>query len=104
VPFQQVVPLVNPCTGQAETATIAGIMWTHARSVVRAISMVTTSSGFEGERHRTIVGNGNTFKLSLNAMLANDGGDRIRFQFILVVDERTGAVRVQRGGAPTCVR
>lgn len=105
VPFEQLLPLINPCTGLVDTATISGMLWLHEGAAsVRSESTITTASGFSGQRKRTIVLNDNTFKASNNAMLVNALGQRIRFHFILVVDERSGTVRVQQGGQPTCVR
>lgn len=106
VPFVGVLHFINPCSGLNDTATITGTLWIHERDgrlVVRSKSTIVTSSGFQGGRTRTIVVNGNNFKVSLNAMLTNDAGQRIRIHFVQIVDLSTGTVRVQKGGGPTCV-
>lgn len=106
IPFVEALAFINPCSGLNDTATLTGTLWIHARDgrlVVRSKSTVVTGSGFEGSRTRTIVVNSANFKVSLNAMLTNDAGERIRIHFVQVVDLSTGTVQVQKGGGPTCV-
>lgn len=106
VPFGEVLPFINPCSRLTDAATITGTLWIHEREgrlVVRSRSTIVTSSGFEGHRTRTIVVNGANFKVSLNAMLTNEAGERIRIHFVQVIDLAAGTVRIQKGGGPTCV-
>ena len=96
---------VNPCSGLIHTVTFTGTAWIEendGRIVVREKRTITTSSGFVGRGSDTFVDNGNIQKLTLNDMLTNGSGDRIRAQFILVFDLSTATVQVLRGGL-TCV-
>lgn len=105
VPFAGMMSFVNPCTGLPDTVTISGTLWIHdVAVVVRSESTLVTASGFEGERHRTIVEkDGKIFKVSLNGMMASASGDRIRIHFILLIDLAAGTTRVLQGGAPACI-
>ncbi len=96
---------VNPCSGLIHTVTFTGTAWiqeTDGRTVVREKRTITTSSGFLGRGSDTFVDNGNIQKLTLNDMLTNGSGDRIKAQFIMVFDLSTATVQVLRGGL-TCV-
>lgn len=105
--FVQVLTLVNPCTGQPDLVTITGIIWVlhddRGTLVWRGQSSITTASGFHGRQTRTVVENKNIFKVSLNTMLADGAGARIRTRFVLLVDLATGTVRVQQAGGAVCL-
>ncbi len=99
---------VNFCTGEVHTVTITGTAWLHANrnnTVIRSDRTITTSSGFEGRGHSTQVVNisGNIFKLTLNDMLTQSSGAKIRVQFVLVVDTSSGTVHVGQFSG-SCVR
>lgn len=106
VPFTEMMSFVNPCSGLGDQVTLMGTLWIqehNGQTVIRSESTVTTTSGFEGQRTRTIVENGNVFKVALNAMLTNGSGEKIRIHFVQVFDLSAGTVRAQSGGAPTCL-
>jgi hypothetical protein len=90
----------NPCSGLPITVTITG----RARvindgSVVHLQRTITTSDGFKGRGTETDVDNGHIFKFTVNDMLTNDSGDRIRAHLVLVLDLSTTppTVRVMKG-------
>jgi len=98
---------VNPCSGLVHTVTFTGTASIHelpnGQVVVREQRTITTSSGFEGRGTDTFVGNGNIQKTTLNDMLTNESGERIRARFALVIDVSTGTVQVLNGSVE-CVR
>jgi hypothetical protein len=92
----------NPCTGLVHTITVTGTARIHehdGRVVVHEQHTLTTSDGFQGRGTATIVDNGNIQALTLNDMLTNDSGDRIRAHLLLVLDLSTTppTVRVMKG-------
>lgn len=96
---------VNPCTGLIHTVTFAGTAWIQEHDgliVVREERTITTSSGFVGRGNDIFVDNGNIQKITLNDMLVNGSGDRIRAQFIMVFDLSTSTIQVLGGGL-TCI-
>jgi hypothetical protein len=101
---------VNPCSGLVHTVTITGTAWIQNRDghiVVREERTVTTSSGFAGRGTDVFVDNGTTQKFTLNDMLTNQSGARIRAHLVLVIDLSTipPTVRVSKGfDGPFCVR
>jgi hypothetical protein len=93
---------VNPCTGLVHTITVRGtarIVEQKGVTVVHSQRTITTSSGFTGRGTETDVDNGNIFKFTLNDMLTNQAGDRIRAHLVLVLDLSTDppTVRVMQG-------
>jgi hypothetical protein len=98
---------VNPCSGLVHTVTITGtarIVEHDGRTVVHSQVTVTTSSGFEGRGTETDVNNGNIQTLTLNHMLTNGSGDRIRAHFVLILDVSTTPPTVRATtGSVTCV-
>ena len=105
--FEEFLDL-NPCSRLDHTVTITGTAWIHdhhGRQVIRFDRTSSTSSGFHGRGTVTFVSNGNIEKISLNDMLIDESGARIRPHFIGVFDLSTvpATVRVSRG-AVTCVR
>lgn len=84
---------VNPCSGAPHTVTLTGFRLIHehnGRFVIRIQRTITTSSGFVGRGGDTFVANRNIEKVSINDMLTNASGDRIRAHLIIVTDARTG--------------
>ncbi len=100
---------VNPCSGLVHTVTITGTAWIQdldGQLVVREERTVTTSSGFAGRGTDVFVDNGTTQKFTLNDMLTNQFGARIRAHLVLVIDLSTTppTVRVSKGfDGPFCV-
>jgi len=89
---------VNPCSGLIHTITITGTALIHEH-VAHSQVTITTSSGFVGRGTETDVDNGNIATLTLNHMLTNDSGDRIRAHLLLILDLSTTppTVRVMKG-------
>jgi hypothetical protein len=84
---------VNPCSGLIHTVTLTGFRSIHehdGRFVIRIKRTITTSSGFVGRGGDTFVANGNIEKVSINDMLTNESGDRIRAHLVIVTDASTG--------------
>jgi hypothetical protein len=100
---------VNPCSGTVHTVTITGTAWIQdldGRLVVREDRTVTTSSGFTGRGTDVFVDNGTTQKFTLNDMLTNESGARIRAHLVFVIDLSTipPTARVSKGlDGPYCV-
>ena len=97
--FTDVFPDVNPCTGTEMTVTIVenGFVHEHgSRVVVYAERTITTSDGFVGRGTDTFVDNDQIIVFTLNDMLSNASGDRIRARGVFVLDLRTDTVRVDR--------
>jgi hypothetical protein len=99
---------VNPCTGLIHTVTIAGTAFFHdhdGRTVGRAERTITTTpTGFVGRGTESFVDNGHVFMDRLTDILTNPAGDRIRAQFVIVVDLSTDPVTVRvEKGAVTCL-
>jgi hypothetical protein len=106
LPFEFVFDDVNPCTGDIHTVTIAGTAFVHShddRTVAYSERTITTSpTGFVGHGMDTSVENGKISMFRLADILTNESGDRIKAQFVIVVDVSTGTARVEEG-AVTCV-
>jgi len=106
MPFEVTFPDVNPCTGLMHTVTIAGTAYFHehdGRVVGRAERTITTvPTGFVGHGTESFVDNGQVFMDRLTDILTNPDGDRIRAQFVIVVDLSTDTVRVEKGEV-TCL-
>ena len=84
---------VNPCSGALHIVTLTGFRFIHehnGRFVIRIDRTISTSSGFVGSGGDTFVANGNIEKVSINDMLTNGSGDRIRAHLVIVTDARTG--------------
>ncbi|MFL5496504.1 MAG: hypothetical protein ACJ8DC_19115 [Gemmatimonadales bacterium] len=101
---------VNPCSGLVITVTFTGtarIVEHNGHVVVHERRTISTSDGFEGRGTDTFVDNGNIQKFTLNDMLTNESGDRIRAHLLLVIDLSTTppTVRVMKGtfGGTICV-
>jgi hypothetical protein len=103
-----VVPLflqfddINPCSGLVHTITVTGtarILERDGLLRVQDQKTITTSSGFTGRGTDMFVDNGNIQRFTLNDMLTNESGDRIRAHLVLVVDLSTTppTVRVMQG-------
>ena len=99
---------VNPCTGEIHTVTTAVTLFNHYhgdRLIARSERTITTSpTGFVGHGTDSLVLNGQVLKYTLNDMLENEAGDRIRAHSVIVVDLSTdpSTMRVLRG-AVTCL-
>jgi hypothetical protein len=106
IPFEFVFDDVNPCTGDIHTVTIAGTTSLHehdGRVVAYSERTITTSpTGFVGHGTDSYVLNGQVEMFRLTDILTSPSGDRIRAQFVIVIDLSTGTVR-GREGAPTCL-
>ncbi len=105
IPFVNVFEDLNPCSGVVHTVTMTGTLRVHehdGRVVGHSEFTLTTSSGFVGRGTETFVANGNVVKFTINAMLTNDSGDRIRAHVVQVVDLSTSTVRVLKGSL-TCL-
>ena len=105
-PFSFTFEDVNPCTGLMHTVTIAGTAYFHehdGRVVGRAErTIATVPTGFVGHGTESFVDNGQVFMDRLTDILTNPDGDRIRAQFVIVVDLSTDTVRVEKGEV-TCL-
>ncbi len=104
-PFIFVFDDINPCGGPDHTVTISGTSWVHVhngRIVFHSERTITTSTGFEGHGTDSYVLNGETEKFTLNDILTDESGDRIRAHFVFVFDISTLTVRVE-GGFLTCL-
>jgi hypothetical protein len=91
---------VNPCTGLIFTVTITVTNFEHShdgRIVVITRRTITTDDGFVGQGVVSFVDNGQVERFSVNDILANPAGDRIRGHFAFVLDLSTDTVRVARG-------
>jgi len=92
---------VNPCTGLIHTVTITGTTFVQTigdRVIARSERTITTSpTGFVGHGTDSFVDNGQVIMFRLTDILTNASGDRIRAQFVQVLDLSTGAVRVTQG-------
>jgi hypothetical protein len=106
IPFEFVFDDLNPCTGDIHTVTIAGTTSLHehdGRVVAYSERTITTSpTGFVGHGTDSYVLNGQVEMFRLTDILTSPSGDRIRAQFVIVIDLSTGTVR-GREGAPTCL-
>ena len=105
-PFSDTFPDVDPCTGGIHTVTIAGTSYVHShgdRIVVRSERTITTApTGYVGHGTDTFVDNGRTLLFRLTDILRAPNGNKIKAQFIIVLDLATGTSRVERGGL-TCL-
>jgi hypothetical protein len=106
IPFEFVFDDVNPCTGDMHTVTIAGTTSVHnhdGRIVAYSERTITTSpTGFVGHGTDSYVLNDQVEMFRLADILTSPSGDRIRAQFVIVIDLSTGTVRGHEG-APTCL-
>ena len=105
-PIFDVIPDVNPCTGNPMTVTFVGTLFVHehgSRDVNLAHRTITTSDGFVGHGTDTFVDNGQVIMFRLTDILTNaTTGDRFRAKSLFVLDLSTETVRVARGGL-TCL-
>jgi hypothetical protein len=88
---------VNPCTGLAQTGTLAVTFYVHSqdgRIVARGDRTLSTSSGFVGAGTSSYVFNGEIEMFRFSDILSNDAGDRISARSVFVVDLSDGTVRV----------
>jgi hypothetical protein len=101
---------MNPCSGLPITVTLTGTAWINdhdGQTVVRTQVTVATSDGLEGRGTSTEVTTGNISAFTLNHMLTNTSGARIRAHLLLVLDQTTTppSVRVMKGvDGPFCVK
>jgi len=99
-PILDVFADISPCSGDETTVTYVGsaLVHEHGERVIATVHRtVTTSDGFDGHGVESFVFNGQMFKSSQNDILTNEAtGQRIRNQFVLVVDLATDTVRVER--------
>lgn len=99
----------DPCTGKEHTLTIASTIWTSelpdGREVIRWERRLSSDSGYEGRGVRTIVDNGNVFKLRNMDVWSHPDGRQFQARGLIVLDLRTDppTVRVQEGGL-ICLR
>lgn len=97
---------IDPCTGELHTLTFTIVLSQHHhgdRFVEQGQTEITTTpTGYVGRGTHTLQDNGETFVFRFADMLANDAGDRIRARAVVVVDQSTGEVRVEKS-AFTCV-
>lgn len=106
LPFFEQFAAVNPCTGRAETVTVTGTLSLHLNqgaTVATVDRSISTTEGYEGRGTSTFVLNSEVQKFSLQDMLTNDQGSRLRAGFILVIDRASGTATTVHGGV-TCVR
>lgn len=108
IPFSNTFPGVDACTGEPHTVTISGIIWLHrlpnGDQVVRWDRTITTDTGYEGHGVRTVVNNGNVFKLTNNDVVSHPDGRKFLAHGVMVVDLTTAppTARVSMGGF-TCI-
>jgi hypothetical protein len=97
---------VNPCTGLEHTVTINLTISEHfhdGRVVGHAKRTITTDpTGFVGHGTDSLVDNERIFKFRLTDILTSPSGDRIRARFLLVIDQSTETIRVEKGEV-TCL-
>jgi hypothetical protein len=96
-PLTETFADVNPCTGLAQTGTLAVTFYVHSegdRIVARGERTLSTSSGFVGTGTSSYVLNGEIEMFRLTDILSNGAGDRIRARSVLALDLSTGTARV----------
>jgi hypothetical protein len=96
-PLTETFADVNPCTGLAQTGTLAVTFYVHSegdRIVARGERTLSTSSGFVGTGTSSYVLNGEIELFRLTDILSNGAGDRIRARSVLALDLSTGTARV----------
>jgi hypothetical protein len=96
-PLTETFADVNPCTGLAQTGTLAVTFYVHSegdRIVARGERTLSTSSGFVGTGTSSYVLNGEIEIFRLTDILSNGAGDRIRARSVLAIDLSTGTARV----------
>jgi hypothetical protein len=96
-PLTETFADVNPCTGLAQTGTLAVTFYVHSegdRIVARGERTLSTSSGFVGTGTSSYVLNGEIEMFRLTDILSNGAGDRIRARSVLAIDLSTGTARV----------
>jgi hypothetical protein len=96
-PLTETFADVNPCTGLAQTGTLAVTFYVHSegdRIVARGERTLSTSSGFVGTGTSSYVLNGEIEMFRLTDILSNGAGDRIRARYVLALDLSTGTARV----------
>jgi hypothetical protein len=104
--FEVIFDDVNPCTGLVHTVTISGTTFEHRRDgqvTGHSNRLITTSpTGFVGHGTDSFVRNGQIVQFRLTDILANESGERIKAQIIVVMDVSTGRVAVEHGQV-TCL-
>ena len=103
--FVEVFDDVNPCTGGIQTVTITVTEFVHehdGRVIAPQDRTITTSDGFVGRGSGIFLRNGQTLLLRASDILVNAAGDRIKAQFVLVVDLASDTARVDKGSV-TCL-
>jgi len=98
-PIFDVIPDVNPCTGNPMTVTFVGTLFVHEhgfRDVNLAHRTITTSDGFVGHGTDSFVDNGEVLMSRITDIMTNASGDRFRARGVFVLDVSTGTVRVDR--------
>jgi hypothetical protein len=96
-PLTETFADVNPCTGLAQTGTLAVTFYVHSeggRTVARGERTLSTSSGFVGTGTSSYVLNGEIEMFRATDILSNGAGDRIRARSVVVVDLSTGTARI----------
>jgi hypothetical protein len=105
LPFSDQFVGVNPCTGLSQTGTVTGTLYlqeNQGATVVTVDRNITTTAGYEGSGRSTLVVNSEIQKFSLQDMITNESGSRIRLDYILVIDLASGTVTTVHG-ALACV-
>lgn len=103
--FIEVFDDVNPCTGGIHTVTITVTEFVHdhdGRVIAPQDRTITTSDGFVGRGSGIFLRNGQTLLLRVSDILVNAAGDRIKAQFVLVIDLVSDTARVEKGSL-TCL-
>jgi hypothetical protein len=97
LPLHDVFVDVDPCTGLEHTVEVTGTFFRHNHangSTYRAPRTITTSSGYVGPGVEVSVDHERIF--TLNDVLANPNGNRIRAHVVVVRDADFTMVRVER--------
>jgi hypothetical protein len=100
MPFEVILPDVNPCTGLMHTVTIVGTEFVHfhdGRIVIHSKRTITTDpTGYVGHGADSFVVSEQVAKYTTTDILASPAGDRIRAHTVFVVDLMTRTVKVDR--------
>lgn len=107
ITFSNTFPGDDPCTPtydpEEHTTTISGTIWIQnlpsGDRVIHWERTITTDSGYEGHGRRTVVTNGNVFKLTNMDVVSHPDGRTFLARGVRVVDLTTdpATTRVERG-------
>lgn len=102
--FSNTFPGQDACTGEPQVVTISGVIWLHELSggvrLLRWERTITTDTGYEGRGVRTVVDNGNVFKLTNNDVVSHPDGRKFLAHGVMVLDlsAEPPSPRVEMGG------